>query len=79
MIARRPSARTGKVRIGISGWRYAPWRGKFYPEGLRQADELAYASGKFSTIEINGTSIPCSGPSSSVIGERRHRTALFLR
>jgi uncharacterized protein YecE (DUF72 family) len=45
----------GKVRIGISGWRYAPWRRKFYPEGLRQAEELAYAAIKFSTIEINGT------------------------
>lgn len=45
----------GKVRVGISGWRYAPWRGKFYPEGLRQIDELAYAAGKFSSIEINGT------------------------
>ena len=45
----------GKVRIGISGWRYPPWRGVFYPEGLRQADELAYAAKTFSTIEINGT------------------------
>jgi len=45
----------GRIRIGISGWRYAPWRGKFYPNGLRQADELAYAAGKFATIEINGT------------------------
>lgn len=45
----------GKVRIGISGWRYAPWRGAFYPEKLRQADELHYASRQFSTIEINGT------------------------
>ncbi|HVW75370.1 MAG TPA: DUF72 domain-containing protein [Rhizomicrobium sp.] len=44
-----------RIRIGISGWRYAPWRGKFYPQGLRQADELAYAAGKFSTVEINGT------------------------
>lgn len=47
--------RSGHVRIGISGWRYAPWRGKFYPKGLRQADELPYAAGKFPTIEINGT------------------------
>ncbi|MNN22898.1 hypothetical protein D3C81_1362760 [compost metagenome] len=30
--------------IGISGWRYAPWRGLFYPPGLRQQDELRYAS-----------------------------------
>lgn len=45
----------GRVRIGISGWRYAPWRGKFYPDGLRQVDELSFAAGKFSTIEVNGT------------------------
>jgi uncharacterized protein YecE (DUF72 family) len=49
------SQRTGAIRIGISGWRYAPWRGVFYPKGLRQRDELAYAAGKFATIEINGT------------------------
>lgn len=45
----------GDIRIGISGWRYPPWRGTFYPEALRQADELAYASRTFRTIEINGT------------------------
>jgi uncharacterized protein YecE (DUF72 family) len=45
----------GTIRIGISGWRYAPWRGVFYPKGLRQKDELAYAASKFATIEINGT------------------------
>src|SRR6266403_2193182 len=45
----------GEIRIGISGWRYAPWRGVFYPKGLRQKDELAYAAGKFPSIEINGT------------------------
>ncbi len=45
----------GDVRIGISGWRYKPWRGTFYPEGLRQADELAYAASILNSIEINGT------------------------
>ncbi|MBV9903904.1 MAG: DUF72 domain-containing protein [Alphaproteobacteria bacterium] len=43
------------VRIGISGWRYARWRGVFYPKGLRQKDELAYAARTFPTVEINGT------------------------
>jgi uncharacterized protein YecE (DUF72 family) len=43
------------VRIGISGWKYAGWRGVFYPKGLRQADELTYAATCFDTIEINGT------------------------
>src|SRR5947207_2706548 len=33
------------IRVGIGGWVYEPWRGVFYPKGLRQAEELAYASG----------------------------------
>jgi uncharacterized protein YecE (DUF72 family) len=45
----------GTVRIGISGWTYAPWRGNFYPRGLLHADELSYASRQVDTIEINGT------------------------
>lgn len=53
-----------ETRIGISGWRYAPWRGKFYPEDLAQKRELEYASGKFSTIEINGTFYSLQRPSS---------------
>jgi uncharacterized protein YecE (DUF72 family) len=45
----------GKIRIGISGWTYAPWRGVFYPRGLPQKRELAFAAERFPTIEINGT------------------------
>lgn len=45
----------GAIRIGISGWRYEPWRGTFYPAGLAQSRELAYASRQLSTIEINGS------------------------
>jgi uncharacterized protein YecE (DUF72 family) len=43
------------IRVGISGWRYAGWRGVFYPKGLPQRRELEVASRLFSTIEINGT------------------------
>jgi len=46
---------TGTIRIGISGWRYEPWRGVFYPEKLPQKDELSYASRRLSSIEINGS------------------------
>ena len=46
---------SGKVLIGISGWRYEPWRGVFYPKGLAQHRELEYASRQFPSIEINGT------------------------
>jgi len=48
-------ATASAIRIGISGWRYAPWRGSFYPEDLPQSQELAYASHQVPTIEINGT------------------------
>ena len=52
------------VRIGISGWRYPPWRGVFYPEGLPQRNELAYGSSIFPTIEINGSFYSLQRPSS---------------
>jgi uncharacterized protein YecE (DUF72 family) len=45
----------GAIRIGISGWRYEPWRGVFYPKGLAQHRELEYASRQLPTIEINGS------------------------
>jgi uncharacterized protein YecE (DUF72 family) len=43
------------LRIGISGWTYAPWRGVFYPPDLSHSMELGYASRQFNSIEINGT------------------------
>ena len=43
------------VRIGISGWRYEPWRGVFYPEGLPQRRELEFCGANFSSVEINGS------------------------
>ncbi len=43
------------IRVGISGWRYTPWRNNFYPKGLRQQDELHFASRAVNTIEINGS------------------------
>lgn len=44
-----------EFRIGISGWRYAPWRKQFYPEGLTQKNELYFASRAVNSIEINGS------------------------
>lgn len=54
----------GKIHIGISGWRYAPWRGKFYPPGLVQARELDYAARQLPTIEINGSFYSLQRPES---------------
>ncbi|MBA2769191.1 MAG: DUF72 domain-containing protein [Sporichthyaceae bacterium] len=44
-----------EVRIGISGWRYPPWRGVFYPKGLPQRRELEWASHRLTSVEINGS------------------------
>ncbi|HTQ96107.1 MAG TPA: DUF72 domain-containing protein [Candidatus Acidoferrum sp.] len=57
-------AKTGQIRIGISGWRYTPWRGVFYPKKLPQRQELEFASSKLSSLEINGTFYSLQRPSS---------------
>ncbi len=54
----------GTVRIGISGWTYAPWRKVFYPEGLRHKDELEYAASRMTSIEINGSFYSLQRPES---------------
>jgi uncharacterized protein YecE (DUF72 family) len=53
-----------EFRIGISGWTYAPWRGTFYPNGLAQKRELAYASRELNSIEINGSFYSLQRPES---------------
>jgi uncharacterized protein YecE (DUF72 family) len=53
-----------EIRIGISGWRYEPWRGVFYPKGLAQRRELEYASRMLPTIEINGSFYSLQRPES---------------
>ena len=47
--------RAGRVRVGISGWRYKGWRGTFYPQKLAQRRELEFAAQHFDTIELNGS------------------------
>lgn len=52
------------IRIGVSGWRYTPWRGKFYPKKLPQRLELSYLASRFTTVEINGTFYSTQAPAS---------------
>jgi uncharacterized protein YecE (DUF72 family) len=54
----------GTIRIGISGWRYPPWRGVFYPPGLPQHRELEFASRALPTIELNGSFYSLQRPES---------------
>lgn len=51
-----PGIRIGpRIRIGIGGWTYEPWRGPFYPAGLPHKRELEYAGRRLTSIEVNGT------------------------
>jgi uncharacterized protein YecE (DUF72 family) len=54
----------GRVRVGISGWRYPAWRGDFYPQGLPQRRELEYAASRLTSIEINGSFYSLQRPTS---------------
>jgi uncharacterized protein YecE (DUF72 family) len=44
-----------RIRIGVGGWTYEPWRDNFFPRGLPHSQELSYASRQLSAIEVNGT------------------------
>jgi uncharacterized protein YecE (DUF72 family) len=57
---------SGRLFCGTSGWTYPPWRGVFYPKGLRQRDELAYMAGQVNSIEINGSFYSLQRPSAWV-------------
>lgn len=61
---RAPLAGPPQIRIGISGWRYAGWRGKFYPSGLVQRRELGFAAERFDSIELNGSFYSLQRPES---------------
>jgi uncharacterized protein YecE (DUF72 family) len=53
-----------RIRVGVGGWTYEPWRGSFYPAGWPHARELEYAAGKLTAIEINGTYYSTQKPAS---------------
>ena len=57
-------AKATRIRVGIGGWTYEPWRDNFYPKGLAQARELGYASRQLTAIEVNGTYYSTMKPAS---------------
>ena len=59
--------------IGTSGWRYPPWRGVFYPQGLPQRRELAHLAGLVNSVEINGSFYSLQRPDPTARGRRRPR------
>jgi uncharacterized protein YecE (DUF72 family) len=45
----------GRIRVGVGGWVYEPWRDNFYPARLAHTRELEYLSRRVTAIEINAT------------------------
>ena len=41
--------------VGTSGFKFADWKGTFYPEGLKEKDWLVYYAQRFNTLEINSS------------------------
>jgi uncharacterized protein YecE (DUF72 family) len=64
MVSSHSRPGSARIRIGLSGWRYAGWRGVFYPPGLAQQRELEFASRAFRTIELNGSFYSLQRPES---------------
>lgn len=54
-LAQPPAPQDGRIRVGIGGWTFEPWRRNFYPAGLPHARELHFASRAVTAIEVNGT------------------------
>jgi uncharacterized protein YecE (DUF72 family) len=63
---------SGRIRIGVGGWNYEPWRGAFYPKGLPHSRELEYASRKLTSIEIDSTYYGSKTP--DIFGKWRDET-----
>jgi uncharacterized protein YecE (DUF72 family) len=62
IMSARPAP--GRILIGVSGWRYARWRGDFYPKGLPQRRELEHIGTRFDTVELNGSFYSLQRPES---------------
>jgi uncharacterized protein YecE (DUF72 family) len=53
---------TGRTYIGISGYDYKPWRGRFYPDDLPARRWLEFASRRLDSVELNGTFYSLKSP-----------------
>lgn len=45
----------GTVRVGLSGWSYSNFRGKFYPKDVPSGKWLGYLATQMPTVEINSS------------------------
>jgi uncharacterized protein YecE (DUF72 family) len=68
------------IHVGTSGWVYADWCGRFYPEKLPARRRLEHYARHFDTVEINATHYRLATPSqvagwNAVLPETFHTVA----
>jgi uncharacterized protein YecE (DUF72 family) len=66
-----------KAYVGVSGFSYAGWKGRFYPEDLKSEDFLSYYTGKLESVEINSSFY--AAPSAAMVKSWRGKTAEKFR
>lgn len=66
-----------QVYVGTSGWQYADWKRRFYPEGVPQREWLRFFSERFPTVEINNTFYMLPKPE-TFVGWRERSTEDFV-
>jgi uncharacterized protein YecE (DUF72 family) len=54
-FVRTPKASEGKIRVGVGGWDFDPWRESFYPPKLPKAKQLEHMASRLTAVEINAT------------------------
>ena len=65
VLAAAAASSAQRIRVGVGGWTYEPWRNNFFPAGLPHGRELGYASRQLSAIEVNGSYYGTLAPASS--------------
>jgi len=66
-----------KVFIGVSGFSYSSWIGRFYPEGLKNDEFLGYYSRHLGSVEINSSFY--AAPSAAMVKSWSAKTAEEFR
>ena len=65
------------IFVGVSGFSYASWKGKFYPKDLKSEDFLSFYAGKLNTVEINSSFY--AAPSAAMVKSWSGRTGEDFR
>ncbi|HUI01010.1 MAG TPA: DUF72 domain-containing protein [Nitrososphaerales archaeon] len=61
-----------KARVGVSGFSYPAWKGRFYPDDTKSEDFLPYYAQRLNTVEINSSFY--AAPSAAMVKSWASRT-----